>query len=171
MKKNNKGFMLVEVIVTSTVIVTAMIGLYSSFNKLYINYNIKNSYYDIDALYATKTMFNEFLNKNDVNSVISNIFDNANFGYLIQNGECKDVVSICENIKSLYKVKNMIIIEYDKEILMKFKTENLNETFKEYIDYVISYYGVLSEDNEYSYLLLTELENNNTYGYANMRVR
>ncbi len=37
MMKNNKGFMLVEVIVTSTIIVTAMIGLYTSFNKIYKN--------------------------------------------------------------------------------------------------------------------------------------
>ena len=65
MKRNNKGFMLVEVIVTSTIVVTTMILLYSSFNKLSNNYKTKNSYYNLDATYATKEMINSMLKSDD----------------------------------------------------------------------------------------------------------
>ena len=55
-KKRSKGFMLVELIVTSTIIVATMIGLYASFTKIYTIYQTKNNYYHIDGIYATKEM-------------------------------------------------------------------------------------------------------------------
>ena len=67
MLKNNKGFMLIEVIVTSTIVVTTMIALYAGYIKLYNTYKQRNSYYNIDATYATKEMLNAMLEKNNGN--------------------------------------------------------------------------------------------------------
>ena len=173
MKKNNKGFMLVEVIVTSTIIVTAMIGLYTSFNKLYKNYNARNSYYNIDAVYATKAIFNDMLKSGELNKNINDIFQNSNYEYLIKNGSCTAFVDndSCSKILEFYKVKNMIIVEYDKEIInTNLRNTFQNETFKEYTDYVVSYYDVTTNE-EYSYLLLTEIYDGSNYYYANLRVR
>ena len=174
MKKNNKGFMLVEVIVTSTVIVAAMIGLYASFNKLYVNYDSKSKYYNIDAVYATKVIFSSMLNEKKINSTINKIFQDSQYGYFINSKECNseffETNSTCDSVKELYDVENMIIVEYDKEVLLNFKNESLNETFKEYIDYVINYYDVTTNE-EYSYLLLTEIYDGSDYYYANLRVR
>ena len=64
MVKNNKGFMLVEVIITSTVILTGMILFYSSFNSLFSKYKEREVYHDIDAFYATKEMINALLENN-----------------------------------------------------------------------------------------------------------
>ena len=198
MKKNSKGFMLVEVIVTSTIILTAMIGLYSSFNKLYQKYNTKNNYYSIDGLYATKEMLNHLLN-DDFNTFLNDNLDKTSTIYLIKNGECQEITQIdsdfCSSIKDLYNIKNMIFTEYDACSLIfdddhnnkyKCKLSNekylqvTNETFKDYIDYVIEYYAMynasIKEETEtiadkYSYLILTELEDGKNNEYSNIRMR
>ena len=59
--KNNKGFMLAEVVVTSTIVLTSLISLYITFNKLYNNYEIRSNYYDVDGIYAIKNMINNLI--------------------------------------------------------------------------------------------------------------
>ena len=166
MFKNNKGFMLVEVIITSTVILTGMVGLYTTFNKLYKNYNIRSTYYNIDGIYATKEMFNNLMN-NDFNKVI-NHFDN--YGYLIENSKCIEIGNHnnCSSIVDFYGIDNMIIVNYNKNALKELKLEN--ETFNEYIDFVIKYYDINNND-EYSYIFLTEMCDKNNCYYSNLRVR
>ena len=61
MLKSNKGFMLVEVVIVATVVLTTMTFLYTSINKLYNNYKVRNSYYNIDAMYATKEIINTMM--------------------------------------------------------------------------------------------------------------
>lgn len=174
MKKNNRGFMLAEVIVTSTVIVTAMIGLYTSFNKLYKNYEVKNRYQYIDGVYATKEMVQGMLN-DDMAHFMNDIFYSSTSKYLIQNNQCDEstLVSSCQDIANFYHVLNMIIVEYDEESIKSLiKPPNvISEEFKEYIEYVINYYDVKRGDAEYSYLLLTEIQDGDHYYYANLRVR
>ena len=158
--------MLVEVIITSTVILTGMVGLYTTFNKLYKNYNIRSTYYNIDSIYATKEMFNNLMN-NDFNKVI-NHFDN--YGYLIENSKCIEIGNHnnCSSIVDFYGIDNMIIVNYNKNALKELKLEN--ETFNEYIDFVIKYYDINNND-EYSYIFLTEMCDKNNCYYSNLRVR
>ena len=200
MRKNNKGYMLVEVIVTSTIILTAMIGLYCNFNKLYQRYNTKNNYYSIDGLYATKEMTNHLLNS-DFNKFLNDNMNKTSIIYLIKNGECNssEIAQInsgfCSSLKSLYHIKNMIFVEYDACSLIFDNDHNnkyscnlsgdkylqvTNETFKDYIDYVMEYYSMynasIKEDTEttadkYSYLILTELEDGENNYYSNIRMR
>ena len=68
MKKNNKGFMLVEVIITSTVVITTLVAFYTNFEKLYKKYNENNNYHDIDGLYATKEVINYFIKDDSVDN-------------------------------------------------------------------------------------------------------
>lgn len=168
--KNNKGFMLVEVIITSTVILTGMIGLYTTFNKLYKNYNIRNNYYNIDGNYATREMFNNLMG-DDFNKVINNLIGSNNYDYLIKNGVCNINVSNnkCLKLMEFYGIDNMIFALYDKNTLDKIDLEN--ETFDEYLEFVIKYYEIDEEKNEYDYLFLTEMCNEDNCYYSNLRVR
>ena len=130
MKKNNKGFMLIEVIVTSTIVMTSMIALYTSFNKLQNNYRIKNT--------------------------------NCNNTFSLSN---------CEILKDTYKIKNVVFSLYDNNKLKEIKTnETLNQTFYDYIDYIIDYYDIKQSD-EYNYIILTEIEEGDNQYYANLRIR
>lgn len=176
MKKNNKGFMLIEVIVTSTIIVTVMIGLYASFNKLYINYNVRNKYNDIDTIYATKLVFQNMIDKNIVSTIVNKIFAGSHYDYLIKDGVCNssyfdDGSLDCSQLPLFYNVDNIVFVEYDLSSIKELETKGINETFKEYIKYVISYYGISDDEGEYSYLLLTEVYDGDDYFYANLRVR
>ena len=156
MNKNTKGFMLVEVVITSTVILTALITLYTSFEKLYKKYNEKNNYHNIDSIYATKEVVKYFITNDNFNfnTYLNEVFNNNNYDYIIKDTTVGDIIkdNYCENntvcsslnvVKETYNIKNMVITEYDKSDLNNFKqNENINETFKDYIDYVISYYNI-----------------------------
>ncbi len=198
MKKKKNGFMLAELIVTATVVIAAMVGLYAGYNNVYTLYKKRNNYYNIDGIYATKEMINHYM-KNDLNKIINNnLGENITSGtessntkyyfYIIKDNQCQDKEDItCKTIQKLYNIENMIFSEYDKCILNpnKYKCssntkQNIvpldisNETFKEYIDYVINYYNI-EDNNEYSYIVLTEINNNedneeNIY-YSNLRIR
>ncbi len=209
MMKNNKGFMLVEVIITSTVIIAAMVGLYSSFNRLYQSYDTKNYYYSIDGVYATKETINYLLQNDfsdqyltasdtkekDFNYFINDLFYNTGTDkFLIKDGSCNAKISgdFCTSIVNLYQVKNMILLEYDKCSFVFDSDHNTkyscglssnkflsikNQTFKEYLDYVVSYYDMTNtsvdsnENNKYSYIILTEIYDGEYYYYSNLRVR
>lgn len=48
---NNKGFMMAEVIVVASIIMIALVGLYTSYNKIFSIYNQRVDYYDVATLY------------------------------------------------------------------------------------------------------------------------
>mgnify|MGYP001035392841 CR=1 FL=1 len=56
MKKREKGFMLVETLVVSTLVSTVLIALYVQFNNIVKNFNRDFNYNSINNLYATQTI-------------------------------------------------------------------------------------------------------------------
>ena len=179
-RRNNKGFMLVEVIVTSTIVVTTMILLYSSFNKLSNNYKERNSYYNLDATYATKEMIDSMLKSNEpdinINTFINDTFYNSYYSYIIKKEgdliNCKISNGQCTSIKDLYSIENMIFSEYDQESLKHLKNrESINQTFKEYIEYLDKYYDIKNTEDDYSYIILTEVMEEDKYYYSSLRMR
>lgn len=178
MRKNNKGFMLIEVIVTSTIVLTTMILLYSSFNRLSNNYKTRNSYYNLDATYATKEMINSMLKNEEgnINEFINATFYNKRYEYIIKKEggsiNCKISINSCNNLKEFYSIENMIFSEYDPESLNYLKdNESINQTFREYIEYLDKYYDIESTKYDYNYIILTEVKEKNNYYYANLRMR
>ena len=198
MKKNNKGFMLIELIITSTVVVTAMIALYASFNRIYSLYKTRNNYYDINGIYASKEIVRSLLNSNELTKIINANFETGNYSFLIKNGNLNIPISNTitqdqiNEIKDFYKIKNMILTSYSKCILAldecigvqsneeensiegaestSLKSEINNETFKEYVEYITKYYNTTSNET-YSYIIITEIEDNNKYYYSNLGIR
>ena len=59
MLKKSKGFMLAEVVVSSTVVLVALVTLYASFTRVYNRYKTVDRYFNIDGLYAIRSMVNE----------------------------------------------------------------------------------------------------------------
>ena len=174
MKKNNKGFMLIEVIVTSTIVMVSMIALYTTFNKIYNNYRIKNTYYNLDAVYITKEIINSMMENNKINEFIDNTFPTRDYGYyghIIENDSCKEFSpDNCNKLQEYYQIKNVIFSLYDNTSLQKIKEKTHNQTFYDYIDYVIGYYDI-KENEEYNYIILTEIEDGDNHYYANLRLR
>ena len=185
MKKNNKGFMLIEAIITSVVIATALIGLYSVFNKLYTSYSKNSKYYSIDGIYAAKVTFNYLFNDGNFNLFINNTIGEEGYKVIMDDNNCYydnnvynssdskyTQTKICQSIKGTYNVNKMIIVEYDKTVLEEnIMTLDINQTFKEYIEFVNGYYDVSDGNTKYSYLILTEInDGEDNYVYANLGV-
>ena len=48
---NNKGFMMAEVVVVASIVLVTLVGLYTSYNKIFSIYNKRVDYYDVANLY------------------------------------------------------------------------------------------------------------------------
>lgn len=181
MVKNNKGFMLAEVIIVSTVVITAMVSFYASFNKIYGNYKQKDFYYSINATYALRSYVNYLIESNELNDILRSNFENENLNqYALLCDGVSSSDGVCSELKNLYNVQNIYLVEYDKAIDLNNQvsgglknlrnSSDINATFGEYIDYLVEYYSIdASED--YSFLFLIEILENDTYKYANLRLR
>ena len=172
-KNNNKGFMLIEVIITSTIVVTSMVFLYTSFSRLYNNFKSKTSYYHIDTSYASKEIIDSLINENLLNNIINESLEDKSFGYIIKNGSCikNTYNSTCSKIKNLYDIENSIMVNYSIDSLNELKNNVINKTLSDYIDYLINYYDLSNNEDDYNFIVITESKDNVKYFYSNLRVR
>ncbi|MEE3343241.1 MAG: hypothetical protein VZS44_04035 [Bacilli bacterium] len=196
--KNNKGFMLAEVVITSTVVLTSLVGLYVVFNKLYKNYNVRMTYYDIDGVFAAREMVNSLMGTKSLGDLLSRVSPEdkvkgtEEYAAIIKNEVCQEYGGdFCEALKDEYQIQNMYVIKYDKKALEDFKNDNvinIKNTFKDYIDYIVTYYNIkelVEEDDDfldeevdfnysselYNYLFVVEYKNSNKkYYYSSIRL-
>lgn len=148
--KNNRGFMLAEVVITSTVIITALVSLYTSFSKLYSQYNIRNSYFDIDGVYALNGMIDHLMDEEGtINTLFSNINDSSSTTI-----SCASEDYYCSKLQELYKINNLIVVKFNNQAIDNSKTGK-NKTFIDYLDYIKKYYNIGKSD-DYDYLFIVE---------------
>ena len=152
--KNNRGFMLAEVVITSTVIITALVSLYTSFSKLYSQYNIRNSYFDIDGVYALNGMIDHLLDDGTINTLFSSINGNSSTSIIISDGSCNsNNDNYCQELKELYKINNLIAVKFNGEAIDNINVKN--KTFEDYLKYIKRYYN-MSKSDDYDYLFIVE---------------
>lgn len=166
MKKNNKGFMLTELMVVSVAILVLFIAVYSNFypnigeyeNRLYYN-NIDTEY----ALFYTRVMYLKYLKANTTtkNNLLTNVSNN-NYVTLIGNGTCNnynfsnEFLNKCNINAKKFNIKTLILTSYNPE---KIKTSSFtDERLSKYISYIPNYN---SNDELYRLIIKTD------YGYAN----
>ena len=166
MKKNNKGFMLTELMVVSVAILVLFIAVYSNFypnigeyeNRLYYN-NIDTEY----ALFYTRVMYLKYLKANTTtkNNLLTNVSNN-NYVTLIENGTCNnsnfsnEFLNKCNINANKFNIKSLILTSYNPE---KIKTSSFtDERLSKYISYIPNYN---SDDELYRLIIKTD------YGYAN----
>ena len=114
----------------------------------------------INTIFETKQFFTIMKKEGD----ICGSFDSIDITNYFNQDTCK-------TIRDSYNINEMIIAEYDASVLENdIKTDNMNQTFKEYIDYVIGYYDVSNDDTKFSYIVLVEIKDDNNYYYANMGI-
>ena len=69
MKKNNKGFMLVEVIIVTVIVATIMTSLYVAFVRVYKVYDIKDKYSNVDGIYALNMIMDYYVDNITINNI------------------------------------------------------------------------------------------------------
>ncbi len=166
--------MLAEAIITSTIVLTTLVGLYANFMKLYNVYKIRDTYYDIDGVYAIKNAIDAMIDGGSLAGTL--VLDNGNYKPIINNDKCAvSNNNYCNFLKGTYNIKNMYVIKYDKVSIGNLKGQTgqtLNQTFKDYLNYIEKYYNFnMDEDNKYSYLFVVEYQKNQKYYYSSLGVR
>lgn len=173
MKKNNKGFMLAEVVVTSTLLLTIMVSLFFTFNKIYVRYNDLTAYKNIDGFYAIDN-FLEYIFNTTSNDNINAILEKkgtSKYIYIINNGNCQITnTTYCDKLKNTYNMTNLLLINEVEEDIDNLDKTTYNKTFIEYFDYLKKYYPF---DNyaANSYLIVAEYKLNDNYYYSSLELR
>jgi len=161
-KNNNKGFMLVEVIVVTVVVVTIMTSLYMVFNRVYNAYDRKNTYTDIDSIYALKMIEDYMIDIENSNLFMFNNLIDKNVSYTkIDCGTANDNFNTyCTAVFEEYNVNEMYIVKNNEGSLNGLKGVVTNQTFKDYIDYLknigIHTIKFIGNNKKYTNLLIVE---------------
>lgn len=165
--------MLAEAIITSTIVLTTLVGLYANFMKLYNVYKIRDTYYDIDGVYAIENTIDWLISNNKLVSIIPD--NNINYRLLVGNNSCSIKQEFCNLLKKSYKVKNMYIMSFKKQDIESLISGVDNKTFKDYLNFVLKYYNFnTDEDDNYSYLFVVEYQKNDNdvrYYYSSLGLR
>lgn len=162
--KNNKGFMLAEVVIVSAVLITTIVGLYSGFANTYKAYEIRSSYYDAKTVYALKNLEDFLIDEMLLNNIITQkpLDENA-----FPNDYYKAFIS---EFITTYNMDSIYILEYSENSINSFKSDK-DEEFKNYIDFYIE--KEKEEDDSineggYSYLLMAVTKDGR---YSSLRIK
>jgi len=183
-KNNNKGFMMAELVIVSAVIVTTLTLLYATYSKMYIVYQERSNYYNIDASYAAKNIYTYLLKTNHFANLVKNLDVNGN-KLIVQakdnyndNDEekCLTYLGIdkdfCNIIVSTYNLKTAYIVDYsllenNRNTFANFGETEMQKNYFNYLSTSLEY----NDDNKYSYIIIVELNEDEYFYYGNYRVR
>lgn len=165
MTKKNKGFMLAEVVITSTVVMTAMISLYATFTKIYNTYNIRATYYNIDGVYASKKIADYLITTDSTNNINTLLSVNSN-GYSKLDTDSNGTLKA---LASAYSIKNAYVVRCLSDCIDLLENEIINQTFKDYLEYLKKYYNVTSTDDGFS-LIIVEYGSEDNLQYSNIKI-
>ena len=157
MKKNNKGFMLVEALVMSMVVIGTLTFMYIQFQNISRSYEKSFNYNTITDLYITNEVKNYLINNNLLDTYKGKV--TASFTKYTIIDDITD--SSFVELKEKGQIKTVILANESLSELKGKKTKDLSEKFNDFINYL----KVDKEGN--GYRLLIEF-NDDTY--ASLRI-
>ena len=169
MKLNRKGFMLAEVVVSASVVAVVLVTMYIGINRMTAAYDKRNRYYDLDAQQVAMVVNDTLVRNMNFDS----LFDIIGGDYILLSKENEEFKSDVPTLCTLYKEKleinadNVYIVK-NKDGFNTMKSLNINQSFKDYLDYFIS---KTNFDENYSYFIVVELEKGSDYYYYTLKVK
>lgn len=164
MKLNRKGFMLAEVVVSASVVAVVLVTMYIGINRMTAAYDKRNRYYDLDAQQVAMVV-NDTIRNNGSDVT----FDNSG---ILPSEQISSNYSETKELFDLYKnnlkYNNNVYIVKNKDGFNNIKNSNINQSFKDYLDYFIS---KTNFDENYSYFIVVELEKGSDYYYYTLKVK
>ncbi len=165
-KIGSSGFMLAEVIISSTLISIILVTLFILLNRLNLKYELREKYYDIDTAYLTGEVNNLLINDGSINTFISNKEST------LVSGEITSIKTLEESYESSLKVKARTYFSlYNENDITALKDKNNNKTFGDYIDYLGRN---LDFSLEFKYVIVGEMcqrEDSDICHYYTLKVR
>ena len=130
---NNKGFMMAEVVVVSSIVLVTLVSFYVSYNKIISLYNQRIDYYDITTLYS-----------------LANVRDNiSNYS----SYSSKDII-LNESNKKVYYLRNQDLDKLNvTNQTFKDYLEYIDNSVSFETDYILVMERCIDKDNcKYAYL-------------------
>lgn len=185
MKKREKGFMLVETLVVSTLVSTILVILYVQFNNIVKNFNKDFHYNSVSNLYATQNIKQFILSDDNGNfyTNLKNLLNNSitqdknyylkivndcsgNVGNSYQTNNC----TVFKSLTDFYQIKN-IIFTMDYVDLKDTDYDKLsNPNFEKFIKSIKNISSAKVDENNkviYDYRIIIEFNN---YEYATLKI-
>lgn len=145
MKKNNKGFMLVEALVMSMVVIGTLTFMYIQFQNISRSYEKSFNYNTITDLYITNEI-KDYLIDNDLLDTYKDKVTGSSAKYIIIN----DITdSSFKMLKFKGQVKTILLTDESLSGLKGKKTNTLSEKFNDFINYL----KVDKEEGKYRLLI------------------
>ena len=152
--KNNKGFVLLETLITSTVVATVLIYLFVQTNNLKASYDSSFRYNDVDDLYRLSSI-KDYINSLTVEErqVLKDNIESKSLILISANGDTYDNIELLDNqinrLKNL-DIKNLVITTSDIDNI---DTNDLDGNLKKFIKRI--------DNNSDNYRLIAEFNNDN----------
>lgn len=155
MIKNNKGFMLAEVVIVSAVLITTLVSLYAGFAKVYKAYEERSSFFDTDSIYALKSIEDTLIDEGLFNNIINEINTSNYVSYLAENlTDDSYINSYLKELLGNYNIEYFYIAKYDNISFNAIKESNVNNfAFNDFLTYLQSN---LSIGIDYNYIFLSK---------------
>lgn len=150
MRINRKGFMLAEVIIVSVIICVVLVSLFTGINRVTKAYDLRNRYYDVNALYMAEKANLYLIEDKSINTLISD-----DTPVKVENSNLNEVISFY-NSGNTGSAVNIYFTPYKETNLESLKDKGSNQTYKDFIDYLS---GHLEFNGEYTYMLISEICN------------
>lgn len=164
---NNKGFMMAELIVVSSIILLVLVGLYESYNKLYSVYKTRISYYDVTSLYKLGFYRDVLRDEDELENVKNDSIVNPVLVYNSKNLS-SGVFALSLVDDDYNDIAYMVNIKNNK-IDIDYFNNKVHVTFLDYIDYLNGSVDFSSME----YVMLIErcnMDNENECTYAYLEV-
>ena len=155
MIKNNKGFMLAEVVIVSAVLITTLVSLYAGFAKVYKAYEERSSFFDTDSIYALKSIEDTLIDEGLFNNIINEINTSNYVSYLAENlTDDSYINSYLKELLGNYNIEYFYITKYDNASLTTIIESDANNiVFNDFLTYLQKN---LTFDNNYNYIFLSK---------------
>lgn len=157
---NKKGFMMAEVVVVSSIVLVAIIGLYTAYNKIYKTYNTRLNYYDVTTLYRLGYYRDILIENNKINETINEVNEENKAIVIYTTNGFENIFNLPDSEKPNYITDSVYLVPTiaSKKIPNKkevaddaLKNHNVNLTFNEYLSFLSN-----STTFESDYLMLME---------------
>lgn len=155
MIKNNKGFMLAEVVIVSAVLITTLVSLYAGFAKVYKAYEERSSFFDTDSIYALKSIEDTLIDEGLFNNIINEINTSNYVSYLAENlTDDSYINSYLKELLGNYNIEYFYITKYDNASLTTIIESDANNiVFNDFLTYLQKN---LNFDDNYNYIFVSK---------------
>ena len=138
MIKNNKGFMLAEVVIVSAILITTLVSLYVGFARVYKAYEERSSFFDTDSIYALKSIEDTLIDEAVFNNIINEIEINGYVLYEKNNISTNSYINTyLKTIMENYNIDYFFITKYNLEEIENILDPEFDDVaFEDYLFYL-----------------------------------